>query len=49
MELDYLDKELLEQYKKEAEELGISLTERLLFQVLKKMEDLYVTAYIDND
>lgn len=33
-----VDKLVLEQYKKEAEELGISLTEYLLFVIAQRLE-----------
>lgn len=36
--MDYLDKKILEEYKKKADELGITLTEYLLFLIVQRLE-----------
>lgn len=43
--MDMIDKDILRGYQKEAEEMGISLTDYLLFKVLIKLDDLSVTTY----
>ena len=39
----------LEMYKADAEELGVTLQEYLLYRVLDKLDDLRVTAYMSQD
>jgi len=39
----------LEMYREDAEELGITLQEYLLYRVLDKLDDLRVTAYMSQD
>lgn len=36
--MDYIDKKILEEYKKKADELGITLTEYLLFLIVQRLE-----------
>lgn len=47
MRIDFT-RETIEQYKKRAEELGITLQEFLLMCILDELKDLSVTAYIAN-
>ena len=37
----------LDQHKKDAEALGLTLQELLLFRVLQKLDDLSVRAYVE--
>lgn len=43
--IDGVGREVLEGYKREAEELGITLQEYLSFLILEKLESLSVTTY----
>lgn len=36
--MDYIDKKILEEYKQKAEELGITLTEYLLYLIAQRLE-----------
>lgn len=45
--LDPMDYSMIETYKKEAAELGITLQEYLSYLILNKLHDLTVTAYIE--
>lgn len=45
--LDPMDYSMIETYKKEAEELGITLQEYLSYLILNVLHDLTVTAYIE--
>lgn len=37
--MNTIDKEILKDYQREAEEMGISLTDYLLFKILMKLEE----------
>lgn len=47
--MDWIDREQLQEYQEEAQEMGITLTELLLFKVLQKLDDLEVTTYSGDD
>lgn len=42
---NFIDSVLIERYKKEAEELNITLQEYLSFLILKSLDNLSVTTY----
>lgn len=46
--LKTLDKMMIDTYRKEAAELGLTLQEYLLYRVLDKMDDLSVVAYVED-
>lgn len=43
-----IDQAIINQFKEEAEALGITLQEYLTLLILEKLDNLSVTAYIEN-
>lgn len=42
---EVIKRSMIERYKEEAEDMGLTLEEYLLFLILQKLDDLSVTAY----